>query len=282
MIGSLPSLPQKDDEKRAHHRSYELSLARTRYNYTTSYLYPAPLAAQVPDSERFSLAYKAKVAPVLLEVAENLKSVLVARFEAQLRADLPAMPMPWMVALQSAIDAAKKQFSGLNPLNVPADLAAIVRIFESLEGGPPELAEAYKKMSEIPPLVEGLEKAVSKSLQDMKDVGITSFLRDTLYEVLRTPQTGDGYLHAKDLAEFKTLYPGFPGPPAVIELRAAAVDAPRARPGGVGERLVFRLAPDRRLQHFEPQGRLPEGYGTRARGRPRRSAFEDARDRRDA
>ncbi len=215
----LPSLPQKDDEKRARHRSYELSLARTRYNYTTSYLYPAPLAAQVPDSDKFTLAYKAKVAPVLIEVADNLKKVLIDRFEAQLRSDLPAMPMPWMVALQNAIDAAKKQFSGLNPLNVPGDLAAIVRIFEALDGGPPELAEAYKKVSEIPQLVEGLEKAVSKSLEDMKDVGVTSFLRDTLYDVLRTPQTGDAYLHAKDLAEFKTLYPGLAGPPAVMNFR---------------------------------------------------------------
>ncbi len=213
----LPSLPQKDDEKRAHHRSYELSLARTRYNYTTSYLFPAPLAAQVPDSEKFSLAYKAKVAPVLLEVADNLKQVLVARFEAQLRADLPAMPMPWMVALQNAIDAAKKQFSGLNPLNVPGDLAAIVKIFEALHDGPPEVAEAYKRMSEVPELVEGLEKAVTQSLADMKDVGITSFLRDTLYDVLRTPERGNAYLHAKDLSEYKTLYPGFPAPPAVTK-----------------------------------------------------------------
>jgi len=216
---SLPSLPQKDDEKRARHRSYELSLARTRYNYTTSYLYPAPLAAQVPDSDKFTLAYKAKVAPVLVEVAENLKSVLVARFDAQLHADLPAMPMPWMVALQAAIDAAKKQFHGLNPLDIPGDLAAIVRIFEALQDAPPELAEAYKKMAEIPQLVEGLEKAVTQSLEDMKDIGITSFLRDTLYDVLRTPERGDAYLHAKDLAEFKTLYPGFPAPPAVVNFQ---------------------------------------------------------------
>ena len=216
---SLPSLPQKDDEKRAHHRSYELSLARTRYNYTTSYLYPAPLAAQVPDSEKFTLAYKAKVAPVLLEVADNLKEVLVARFEAQLNADLPPMPMPWMVALQAAIDEAKKQFSGLNPLNVPGDLAAIVKIFEALHDGPPEVAEAYKKMSEVPQLVEGLEKALTKSLSDLSDVGVTSFLRDTLYEVLRTPERGDAYLHAKDIAEFGTLYPAFSGPPAVTTFR---------------------------------------------------------------
>ncbi len=216
---SLPSLPQKDDEKRSRHRTYELSLARTRYNYTTSYLYPAPLAAQVPDSEKFTLAYKAKVAPVLLEIAENLKSVLLARFEAQLRSDLPAMPMPWMVELRTAIDDAEKQFAGLNPLNIPGDLAAIHRIFEALHDGPPELVDTYKKLAEIPLLVEGLEKALTKSLADMKDVGVTSFLRDTLYDVLRTPQTGDSYLHAKDIAEFGTLYPALAGPPAVMNFR---------------------------------------------------------------
>jgi arachidonate 15-lipoxygenase len=213
---SLPSLPQKDGEKRARHRSYELSLARTRYNYTTSYLYPAPLAAQVPDSEKFTLAYKAKVAPVLLEVAANLKSVLVARFEAQLNADLPPMPMPWMVALRAAIDEAEKQFSGLNPLNIPGDFKAIHAIFEALHDAPPDLVETYKKLAEIPRLVEGLDKALTKSLADLSDVGVTSFLRDTLYEVLRTPERGDAYLHAKDLAEFKTLYPALPGPPAVV------------------------------------------------------------------
>ena len=98
----LPSLPQNDDEKRSKRRRLELSIARTRYNYTNSYLYPAPLAAQVPSSDTFSLAYKAKVAPVLFEIAENLQKVLVERFEAQLRSDLPAMPMPWMVALRKA------------------------------------------------------------------------------------------------------------------------------------------------------------------------------------
>ncbi|MEO8584893.1 MAG: lipoxygenase family protein [Acidobacteriota bacterium] len=219
VLNSLPSLPQKDDEKRSRHRAYELSLARTRYNYTTSYLYPAPLAAQVPDSEKFTLAYKAKVAPVLLEIAENLKSVLLARFEAQLKADLPAMPMPWMVELRAAIDAAEKQFAGLNPLNIPRDLAAIHAIFEALHDGPPELVDTYKKLAETPRLVEGLEKALTKSLADMKDVGVTSFLRDTLYDVLRTPERGDAYLHATDIAEFATLYPALTGPPAVMNFR---------------------------------------------------------------
>jgi arachidonate 15-lipoxygenase len=214
------SLPQKDDAKRAHHRAYELSLARTRYNYTTSYLHPAPLAAQVPDDERFTLAYKAKVAPVLLEIASNLKTVLVARFKAQLESDLPPMPMPWMVALRAALDEAEKQFSGLHGLDVPKDIEAIRKIFEALHDGPPELSEAYKKLAEIPQLVEGLEKALTQSLADMTDVGVTSFLRDTLYDVLRTPERGDAYLHAKDIAEFATLYPEYAGPPAVTTFEA--------------------------------------------------------------
>ena len=217
---SLPSLPQNDDEKRSKRRRLELSIARTRYNYTNSYLYPAPLAAQVPSSDTFSLAYKAKVAPVLFEIAENLQKVLVERFEAQLRSDLPAMPMPWMVALRKAIDDAEKQFSGFNPLNLPADIAVIHEIFASLHDAPPDLAAAYKKLAEIPTLVEGLSKALTKSLEDMKDLGVTSFLRDTLYEVLRTPERGDAYLHAKDIAEFGTLYPALAGPPTVMTLKS--------------------------------------------------------------
>ncbi|MBK9061593.1 MAG: hypothetical protein IPL89_00065 [Acidobacteria bacterium] len=129
------------------------------------------------------------------------------------------MPMPWMVALRVAVDDAEKQFSGLSGLNIPGDLAAIHRIFEALHDGPPELVESYKKLAEIPMLVEGLEKALTKSLADLTDVGMTSFLRDTLYEVLRTPERGDAYLHAKDIAEFATLYQAFAGPPAVMNFR---------------------------------------------------------------
>ena len=44
----VPSLPQSDDAATGARRKYELSLARTAYNYTTSHLYPAPLSAQVP------------------------------------------------------------------------------------------------------------------------------------------------------------------------------------------------------------------------------------------
>ncbi len=76
--------------------------------------------------------------------------------------------------------------------------------------------------------------------------------------------------------------PGFSRAAGRDRFPAAAVDASFARPGGVGERLVLRLAADRRLQHVEPQGCLPRRHGARARARPRRASREDARHGRDA
>lgn len=216
---SLPSLPQADDEARRTQRQYELSLARTAYNYTTSYLYPAPLAAQVPASERFTLAYKAKVAPVLIEVAANLRQVLVQRFEDQLKSDLPTMPMPWMVTLERAIQEAEKQFKGFSIANPIGDLEALRNVMRALHGVPKELGEAAHKLSKMPRQLEAVSIAITKSLADMKDIGVTAFLRDTMYEELRTPETGDAHLHAKQVSEFATLYPAFPTVPRVMTLK---------------------------------------------------------------
>jgi len=226
---SRPSLPQADDAQTSERRRYELSLARTAYNYTTSYLPPAPLAAQVPDDEKFSLAYKAKVAPVLLEVASNLKKVLIARFEDEIKSDLPALPMPWMTELERALEEAEKQFSGLSKLNPIGDLDAIRNIMRALGGAPKEIQQAVGKLAEIPRQVEEISTSIADSVDDMKDVGVTAFLKDTMYEMLRTHDSGDAALHAKTLADFATLYPSFPAPPRVMTLKPQ--EWMRLRPG---------------------------------------------------
>ncbi|HEX9640823.1 MAG TPA: hypothetical protein VGB13_05880, partial [Candidatus Krumholzibacteria bacterium] len=154
-----PSLPQNDAAEQRAHRAYELSLARTAYNYTTSYLPPAPLAAQVPPDERFSLAYEAKVAPILIEVASNLRKVLTERFETELRSDLPRLPMPWMVALEKALENADKQFSRASVLNPIGDLEALRGVMNALREAPAQLGESVQKLSEIPQHLVGLEKS---------------------------------------------------------------------------------------------------------------------------
>lgn len=217
-----PSLPQRDDAAASERRRYELSLARTAYNYTTSYLPPAPLAAQVPDGERFSLAYKAKVAPVLIEVASNLERVLVRKFEDHLKADLPQMPMPWMVELKRALEEAEQQFSGLSGLNPLRDIQAIRNVMKALRGAPPELQEAIAKLADIPKQIERIGSSIATSVADMKDVGVTAFLKDTMYEQLRGESGSDACLHAKAIADFATLYPSFPAPPKVMTLEPQA------------------------------------------------------------
>lgn len=216
---SLPSLPQKDDAAASARRKYELSLARSAYNYTTSYLYPAPLSAQVPDGEKFSVAYEAKVAPILIDVAANLKAVLMRLFERELKSDLPAMPMPWMIEMKKAMDEAERQLSGVSGLNPIRDLEAIRNVVKALHDAPGQLSAAYKEVSQIPPQIARLSTSVTAALEDMKNVGITAFLRDTMYELLRTPETGDAYLHAKTIDDFKNLYPAYPGPPRVMTLK---------------------------------------------------------------
>ena len=219
MVDPVPSLPQRDDAATAERRKYGLSLARTAYNYTTSYLYPAPLSAQVPKNEKFSVAYEAKVAPVLIEVAANLKKVVLRLFERQLRLELPPVPMPWMLEMKEAMEEAEKQFSSLSGLNPLKDIEAIRRVARALHDAPPQLTAAYKEVSQIPPQLAHLTASVTTALSDMKDIGITAFLRDTMYELLRTPATGDAYLHAKTIGDFKTLYPEFQGVPRVITLK---------------------------------------------------------------
>ena len=57
-ITTLPSLPQNDSLEIKEKRIFQLSLARTKYNYMTSYLEGVPLSADVPQGEEFSLKYK--------------------------------------------------------------------------------------------------------------------------------------------------------------------------------------------------------------------------------
>jgi arachidonate 15-lipoxygenase len=215
----LPSLPQGDDDAERRERAYQLSLARTAYNYPTSYLSPAPLCAEVPSDEKCSLAYEAKVAPVLIEVADNLRRVLMARFEAELKSDLPELPMPWMVDLEKALEAAEKQLSGASALNPIKDLEALRAVMTALREAPAQVGESFAKLSEIPQHLQGLEKSITTALADMKEIGVTSVLRDTLYEQLRTQATGDAYLHATTIEDFATLYPGLPAVPRVMTLK---------------------------------------------------------------
>ncbi|NRA46461.1 MAG: hypothetical protein HRU09_16040 [Oligoflexales bacterium] len=56
----IPNDPSLTDEDRKQ-RNFEISLAKTAYNYTLSYLPPVPLSADKPKGEGFSADYVAQL-----------------------------------------------------------------------------------------------------------------------------------------------------------------------------------------------------------------------------
>ncbi|WP_250658687.1 hypothetical protein [Alkalimarinus coralli] len=73
---SIPTLPQHTNPEEKAQREYQLSLARTAYNYMFSYLEPVPLSADLPKGEGFSLDYEAQVLRTFTPMAENFKNVI--------------------------------------------------------------------------------------------------------------------------------------------------------------------------------------------------------------
>src|SRR5262245_24455289 len=51
MQPQLPTLPQQDSAAAREQREFQLSLARTNYNYMHSYMEGVPLSADIPDGE---------------------------------------------------------------------------------------------------------------------------------------------------------------------------------------------------------------------------------------
>jgi len=60
-VTDIPSLPQHVDHSAKEARAFQLSMAKTTYNYMFSYLEPIPMSADVPKGEKFTLDYEAKV-----------------------------------------------------------------------------------------------------------------------------------------------------------------------------------------------------------------------------
>ena len=86
---TLPSLPQHDSPEAQQQRQFQLSLARTEYNYMRSYLEAVPFSADLPAAEKFSLDYEAQVLTVFLTLADNFKSVVMRLLRRELESDLP-------------------------------------------------------------------------------------------------------------------------------------------------------------------------------------------------
>ena len=131
---SLPTLPQQATAEQRAQREFQLTLARTEYNYMRSYLEAVPMSADLPSGEGFSLDFEAQVIKVFIPLGENFKAAVMMLLERELASDLPTQALE---DVRTAYEKLEKEFSILHPerdaKDVEAFLAALAGVPAALE-----------------------------------------------------------------------------------------------------------------------------------------------------
>ena len=197
----LPSLPQKCAPAEQNQRQFDLSLARTEYNYMRSYLEGVPMAAGLPNGEKFSLDFEAKVLAVFLPLAENFKTVVLGLLKREIESDLPKGVFE---AVEQSFEKLAKDFDLLHPKRDMEELkafltslAAVPKALESLLNLPKDLARMAKGLDEV--------------FHEFIKTGPTAFLKSSLFDMLDC-DPGRNYLLPKSIADYELPFATYPQP----------------------------------------------------------------------
>jgi arachidonate 15-lipoxygenase len=195
-----PALPQQETPEAQAARAFQLSMARTEYNYMHSYMDAVPMSADLPSAEKFSLDYEAQVLRVFVPLAENFKQVVVGLLERELSGDLPTDAV---AAVEEAWKRLEQEFSLLHPLRdakeLKAFLAALAALPKALEG-----------VANIPRDLQAMLQGLDEVFKELLATGPTAFLKSTLYDMLGVH--GRQYLEAKGIADYASLFISLPKP----------------------------------------------------------------------
>ncbi|GAA3975090.1 arachidonate 15-lipoxygenase [Allohahella marinimesophila] len=197
----VPSLPQNDTPTAQAQRAFQLSLARTSYNYMQSYLEHVPLSAGVPKGEEFSLAYTAKVLPVFLRLAANFKGVVLGILAEELEGDLPTE------AIRDVEKAWDKLEDNLSIFHPERDLENLKGLLGSLSKVP----RALEGMVRIPGDLERMATGLNLVFEELLREGPTALLKSTLFNMLDRDGERD-YLQATGIADYRKLFELLPAP----------------------------------------------------------------------
>jgi len=198
---SQASLPQTMTAALREQREFQLSLARTSYNYMRTYLEPMPLSADLPKGEEFSIAYEAKVLQAFLPIAENFKKVVMRLLTEELEGDLPTQELE---QIQAAHEKLVKELSISHP---EKDLANLKGFVDSLAGLPKSLEGLVRVPKDLEKMATGLDQSFDTLIRE----GPTGFLKSTLFDMLSADH-GRNYLQATSLDDYKALFVDLPMP----------------------------------------------------------------------
>jgi arachidonate 15-lipoxygenase len=199
LLKNLPSLPQDDTAEGKSQRIFQLSLAKTKYNYMSSYLEGVPLSADVPKGEEFSLEYKAGVLPVFLALADNFKSNVLDLLEKELKGDYD---------LFQEITASFEKLEHMSAFHLKEDIKDLKGFIKSLSKLPDAIGDALKIPKDLAKMLSGIEAVID----EVREEGPTALLKSTLYDLLNNEGKRD-YLKATDNQDYRDLYQSFATPP---------------------------------------------------------------------
>jgi len=198
---TAPSLPQHATAKQRQQRQFQLSLARTSYNYMRSYLEDVPMSADVPKGEEFSLDFEAKVVAVFVPLAENFQHVVLELLRRELDGDLPEAALR---KVHDTYEALRKDLSLLHP---GRDIRELHAFLQSLA----ELPKALEGIVNVPRDLEKMAGGLAAVFKEFIATGPTAFLKSTLFDMLNSDH-GRDYLQAKSLQDYQDLFALLPPP----------------------------------------------------------------------
>jgi len=195
MPSTLPSLPQHATPAEREAREFQLSLARTEYNYMRSYLEGVPMSADLPDGEKFSLDFEAQVLKVLHVMLKNFTDVVMLLLRRELESDMPADAIK---AVEEAYAKLEDGFSLLHPIR---DIKEFKAFLEALAA----LPKALEGMINIPKDLERMASGLKKLIEEMVKIGPTEFLKSSLFDLL-DHDPGRNYLLPQSLSDYEMLF----------------------------------------------------------------------------
>ncbi|NNC98285.1 MAG: arachidonate 15-lipoxygenase [Gammaproteobacteria bacterium] len=209
--GKRPMLPQDVDAAAQKARAFEISVAKTAYNYMFSYLEPLSIGADVPKNEKFTLEYEAKVLEVFIPLMENFFSVLVNLLEKEIVSDLPSGLFKSIEEVNKVFDELKQQHKSHNAFKFIKEIEEIKELLAALSDLPNEIDLAVKGLEHIPKDIKHVISGLREVIGEFKQEGVTAFLKNAIYDTLASDRDAN-FLSPKSVDEYVELFHNLPLP----------------------------------------------------------------------
>jgi len=204
---SSPCLPQTLSTLESRdRRAFQLSIARTAYNYVRSYphLGAVPLSANIPPGEGFSAGYGVILARVLSDLSENFVAAVGTIVRRALGDDSP------QADIEAITHAFERLLYGLkhdSPGEYPQLIENFVHRLATL------LPDALMRVSNLPFDLAKIPNGLESTLREAAAEGPTAFLKAMLFSMLGMVRIGGrDPLAAQSTAQFEDLIATLPKP----------------------------------------------------------------------